>query len=236
MSSTSGTLTTSERAARNRAILARRLAGESFADLAEAFGLSTRQVQRACDDARGYSVAELRADPESIASRVLEAHLKALDRLEDLAGSRNDAVAVAAARAAPNAASSLAAVAQNFGITPSTGWRFLSDSRPALRLILSAAERAGVPKAALREALEREMAVSGPTVLATSRGRSTVSPSTVEESAVFRVEAALIDVLPIGTRSVGLAVAIGDWLRSLDLPDRDLLNLATTVRRFPPMT
>lgn len=82
--------------------------------IAAAFRISTRQVQRACDDARGYGLAALQADPEAIASRVLEAHLKALDRLDDLASSKNDAVAVAAARATPGAASSLAVMAQNF--------------------------------------------------------------------------------------------------------------------------
>lgn len=147
---------------RNRQIAAARAAGEPWRGIAERFGISERQATRAAAEAARYSAATLERDPEAVADQVLRAHLRSLERLEDLAGSRNGSVAVGAARALPGAAASLLAVAERLGTVPRAGsWRWLRDSSAVFNVVLAAAEDAGVPRSALREAWERSLRPDG---------------------------------------------------------------------------
>lgn len=58
---------------------------------------------------------------------------------------------------------------------------------------------------------------------------------TNERPAVLAVEEALIQKLPIGVGSVGLAVTLGAWLRGVDVGAADLTALATELRRLAPL-
>jgi hypothetical protein len=155
-------LSDAARRARDRLILEDRSRGTSWAELAERYSLSERQVRRAAASAARLAAErgldEL--DPDGILEAIPRAQLRALHRLEELASESAGAVAVGAARAVGPLGSDLrqTLIATGLVAPPKDAW-LRAQLNEGVAAIVRAAAAAQIPSEAIYAELDREPAI-----------------------------------------------------------------------------
>lgn len=155
--------TDATRAQRNREIVADRIAGLTWAAVAEKHGLSQTQVRQIVKDheeaAGEDAMTPLRlvVEPNAVLIRVVRDHERAMDLLMDLAEhADNDSARVGAAKGAAAVGQQLLGVLKYGGLMPEHGWQWLAREQweaVASRLVRAANED-GLPADALRRHIE----------------------------------------------------------------------------------
>lgn len=115
-----------ERTERAAASFRLREEGCGWEEVADRLGCSVRTAERAYADHLRSAAPESFADidVEALSLRVVRSHVRALDRLEELAGrSTNENAAVGAARSLASVGASLLAVLGRVGLLPESGDR-----------------------------------------------------------------------------------------------------------------
>lgn len=152
--------TDATRAARNRRVVASRVAGKAWPVIAAEHGLSQTQVRQIVRDAReagddGLSLGAL--DPNAIALRVIRGHEWAIERLRELAVSAdNSSAAVGAARGVASVGAQLLEVLRITGLAPQHGvrWPTVDEWRDIVDDLVRAAQADGIEPTAVLEAFE----------------------------------------------------------------------------------
>ncbi len=148
-----------DRARRNREILAARRAGTPWAIIARRFGLSERQARRAHDEAlRASEVGTL--DPERLVVRLVRANIRAVDAMEgQLDSADNSAARVGSARAIASISTAIVDLLDRAGLLPPAGLSALWQADVTAEALVEAFERLaedhGVAREEVAAALER---------------------------------------------------------------------------------
>ncbi len=156
--STRGRRTTdATRSRRNAAIVASRLQGKTWAEVAVEHGVSSSRAREIVADARDAGEegdALLNVNPTAVLSRVVQDHEWAIRRLRELAEAPdNTSAAVGAARSVATVGRQLLEVLAVTGLGPRLGthWPNAEDWRRIVDDLLAAAEADGIDPTAVME-------------------------------------------------------------------------------------
>lgn len=139
-----------ERAERAAESFRLREEGCGWEEVADRLGCSVRTAERAYADHLRSAAPEAFTDidVEALSLRVVRSHVRALDRLEELAGrSTNENASVGAARSLASVGASLLGVLGRVGLLPESGdrWRLSREAEQIANELAAACRRHGVP-------------------------------------------------------------------------------------------